>query len=99
MTAWGSATVGAGAQLIALYARLARRGLLVPAGSCPSVGIPELALGGRHGLSGPRFGLTSDNLLLAATIVTADGRRAASTWTRTRTCTGPAAAEAGGTSD
>jgi FAD/FMN-containing dehydrogenase len=69
----GRATVGAGARLIDVYARLARRGLIVPAGSCPSVGIAGLALGGGHGLSGRRFGLTSDNLL-AATIVTADGR-------------------------
>jgi FAD/FMN-containing dehydrogenase len=68
----GRATVGAGARLIDVYARLARRGLIVPAGSCPSVGIAGLALGGGHGLSGRRFGLTCDNLL-AATIVTADG--------------------------
>jgi FAD/FMN-containing dehydrogenase len=69
----GRATVGAGAQLIDVYWTLAGRGLLVPAGSCPSVGISGLALGGGHGLSGRRFGLTSDNLR-AATIVTADGR-------------------------
>ena len=69
----GRATVGPGAQLIDLYAALSRRGLLVPAGSCPSVGVGGLALGGGHGLSGRRFGLTSDNLR-AATIVTADGR-------------------------
>jgi FAD/FMN-containing dehydrogenase len=69
----GHATVGAGAQLIDVYSKLASRGLLVPAGSCPSVGIAGLALGGGHGLSGRRFGLTTDNLL-AATIVTADGR-------------------------
>jgi FAD/FMN-containing dehydrogenase len=69
----GRATVGAGARLIDVYARLARSGLLVPAGSCPTVGIAGLALGGGHGLSARRFGLTSDNLL-AATIVTADGR-------------------------
>jgi FAD/FMN-containing dehydrogenase len=69
----GRATVGPGTQLIDVYARLARSGLLVPAGSCPTVGIAGLALGGGHGLSGRRFGLTSDNLL-AATIVTADGR-------------------------
>src|SRR5918992_1830028 len=69
----GRATVGPATQLIDVYARLARRGLLVPAGSCPSVGIGGLALGGGHGLSGRRFGLTSDNLV-AATIVTADGR-------------------------
>jgi FAD/FMN-containing dehydrogenase len=69
----GRATIGPGAQLIDVYSRLARSGLLVPAGSCPTVGIAGLALGGGHGLSGRRFGLTSDNLL-AATIVTADGR-------------------------
>src|ERR671918_1398088 len=59
--------------LIDVYSRLARSGLLVPAGTCPTVAIAGLALGGGHGLSGRRFGLTSDNLL-AATIVTADGR-------------------------
>jgi FAD/FMN-containing dehydrogenase len=69
----GRATVGAGAQLIDMYAALARRGLVVPGGSCPSVGVLGLALGGGHGLSGRRFGLTSDNIR-AATIVTADGR-------------------------
>jgi FAD/FMN-containing dehydrogenase len=69
----GRATVGPAARLIDVYARLARRGLLVPAGSCPSVGIAGLALGGGQGLSGRRFGLTSDNLV-AATVVTTDGR-------------------------
>src|SRR5215211_1415596 len=71
--AGGRATVGPGAQLIDVYSKLASRGLLIPAGSCPSVGIAGLALGGGHGLSGRRFGLTTDNLR-AATIVTADGR-------------------------
>ena len=69
----GRARVGAGAQLIDVYTTLARRGLLVPAGSCPSVGIAGLALGGGHGLSGRRCGLTSANRG-AATIVTAEGR-------------------------
>jgi FAD/FMN-containing dehydrogenase len=69
----GRATVGPGAQLIDVYSKLAARGLLIPAGSCPSVGVAGLALGGGHGLSGRRFGLTTDNLR-AATIVTADGR-------------------------
>jgi FAD/FMN-containing dehydrogenase len=69
----GRATVGPATQLIDMYSRLARSGLLVPAGSCPTVGVAGLALGGGHGLSGRRFGLTCDNLL-AATIVTADGR-------------------------
>lgn len=69
----GRATIGPGAQLIDMYSSLARRGLTVPGGSCPSVGVAGLALGGGHGLAGRRWGLTSDNLR-ALTIVTADGR-------------------------
>ncbi len=67
-----TATIGAGAQLIDVYAALAARGLTIPAGSCPSVGIAGHALGGGMGLAGRRFGLTADNLL-SAQIVTADG--------------------------
>src|SRR5215213_4264876 len=69
----GRATVGPAAQLIDVQRALTRRGLTVPSGSCPSVGIGGLALGGGHGLAGRRFGLTSDNLV-AARVVTADGR-------------------------
>ena len=36
----GTATVGAGVQLIDLYSRLAPSGVTVPGGSCPSVGMP-----------------------------------------------------------
>ena len=67
------ATIGPGARLIDVYSKLAGHGLLIPAGSCPTVGIGGLALGGGHGLSGRRFGLTTDNLE-SAVIVTADGR-------------------------
>jgi FAD/FMN-containing dehydrogenase len=69
----GRARVGPGAQLIDVQHALTRRGRTVPSGSCPSVGIAGLALGGGHGLAGRRFGLTSDNLI-AARVVTADGR-------------------------
>ena len=69
----GRASVGPGAQLIDVQQALTRRGLTVPSGSCPSVGIGGLALGGGHGLAGRRFGLTSDNVI-AARVVTADGR-------------------------
>lgn len=69
----GRATVGPAAQLIDVQRALTRRGVTVPSGSCPSVGIGGLALGGGHGLAGRRFGLTSDNLV-AARVVTADGR-------------------------
>jgi FAD/FMN-containing dehydrogenase len=67
------ATVSAGARLIDLYATLAHRGMTVPAGTCPTVGVGGLALGGGFGLASRRFGLTSDNLR-ALTIVTADGK-------------------------
>jgi FAD/FMN-containing dehydrogenase len=69
----GRATVGPAAKLIDVQRALTRHGLTVPSGSCPTVGIGGLTLGGGHGLAGRRFGLTSDNLL-AARIVTADGR-------------------------
>jgi FAD/FMN-containing dehydrogenase len=69
----GTATVGAGAQLIDVSAALARAGATLPAGSCPSVGIAGVTLGGGFGLASRKFGLTADNLL-GATIVTADGR-------------------------
>jgi FAD binding domain-containing protein/berberine-like enzyme len=69
----GTATIGAGAQLIDVYRALNSRGVTVPAGSCPSVGIGGHALGGGMGLVGRAFGLASDNLI-AAQIVTADGK-------------------------
>lgn len=67
-----TATVGAGSQLIDVSSALARKGATVPAGSCPSVGIAGVTLGGGFGLAGRALGLTLDNLL-AVRIVTADG--------------------------
>jgi FAD/FMN-containing dehydrogenase len=69
----GTATIGAGAQLIDIYAGLAGAGVTLPAGSCPSVGVSGVTLGGGFGLAGRHFGLTADNLI-AVQIVTADGR-------------------------
>ena len=69
----GIASVGAGAQMIDVYAALAARGAALPAGSCPSVGVSGVTLGGGMGLAGRAWGLTSDHLQ-AARIVTADGR-------------------------
>jgi FAD/FMN-containing dehydrogenase len=68
----GVVTIGAGAQLIDVFSALARHGVTIPAGSCPSVGIAGLALGGGQGLTGRAFGLTSDSLV-EAEIITADG--------------------------
>ena len=55
--------VGAGARLIDVYARLARHGVTIPAGSCPTVGIAGLALGGGVGFASRKFGTTADNVL------------------------------------
>jgi FAD/FMN-containing dehydrogenase len=68
----GTATVGAGAQLIEVYETLAADGVTVPGGSWPSVGIAGATLGGGFGLAARHFGLTIDSLV-AIEIVTADG--------------------------
>ncbi|MEU8648785.1 FAD-binding oxidoreductase [Streptomyces sp. NPDC048737] len=70
----GSAVVGAGAKLIDVYRTLAAKGVTIPAGSCPTVGVSGLVLGGGHGVVSRAYGLTCDSLT-QATIVTADGRR------------------------
>ncbi|MDH6575832.1 FAD-binding oxidoreductase [Kitasatospora sp. MAP5-34] len=69
----GGAVVGAGARLIDVYAGLAGRGATIPAGSCPTVGVTGLALGGGIGVTGRAYGLTCDSLT-GAEIVTADGK-------------------------
>ena len=72
-TGAASAVVGAGTQLIDVYAGLQPHGVAIPGGSCPTVGIGGLTLGGGMGVVGRAFGLTCDNLL-AADVVLADGR-------------------------
>src|SRR5215472_18382925 len=67
-----TARVGAGTLLIDLYDRLSAYGLAVPGGSCPTVGVAGLALGGGVGVFGRLFGLTCDNVI-GVEIVTADG--------------------------
>ncbi len=68
----GTATIGAGAQLIDVYDALAARGAAIGAGSCPTVGIAGLTLGGGIGVLTRAWGLTCDQLM-SAEIVTADG--------------------------
>ena len=70
------ATVGAGAHLIDVYSQLGAQGMLLPGGSCPTVGIAGLALGGGVGVFGRAYGLTCDQMP-ALEMVTADGTRAA----------------------
>ena len=66
------AVVGAGARLIDVYDGLWQHRRTVPAGSCPTVGIAGLTLGGGVGLASRKYGLTCDNLL-EATVVLANG--------------------------
>ena len=48
--------------------------MTIPAGSCPTVGLGGLVLGGGMGLAGRAFGLTLDRVT-SFDVVTADGRR------------------------
>ena len=68
----GTAVIGGGARLIDVYTALAGAGRCLPAGSCPSVGIAGLTLGGGIGVLSRKYGLTCDRLR-SATVVTADG--------------------------
>lgn len=72
-TTANTATVGAGAELIDVYNVIGMNNRLLPGGSCPTVGIAGLTLGGGIGVFGRKYGLTSDNLR-AVSLVTADGR-------------------------
>jgi FAD/FMN-containing dehydrogenase len=66
------ATIGAGAKLIDVYDRLAAAGRTLPGGSCPTVGIAGLTLGGGISMLGRAYGMTCDNLR-EVEIVTAKG--------------------------
>ncbi|HJY59497.1 MAG TPA: FAD-binding oxidoreductase, partial [Streptosporangiaceae bacterium] len=68
-----TATVGAGTRLIDFYNGLAAHGRAVPGGSCPTVGISGLTLGGGIGVVGRAYGLTCDNVT-SMQVVTADGQ-------------------------
>ncbi|WP_225833854.1 FAD-binding oxidoreductase [Streptomyces sp. NK08204] len=70
----GQAVVGAGSKLIDVYRALAAKGVTIPAGSCPTVGVSGLVLGGGHGVVSRAYGLTCDSLT-QATLITADGRQ------------------------
>jgi len=67
-----TATVGSGARLIDIYQALGAAGVLLPGGSCPTVGIAGLTLGGGIGVFDRLYGLTCDNLR-SVQLVLADG--------------------------
>ena len=66
------AAIGAGARLGHVYERLEEQGVAIPGGTCPSVGVAGLTLGGGLGILGRRYGVTSDRLT-AAQVVLASG--------------------------
>ena len=83
--------IGAGARLMDVYRELAARGLTIPAGSCPSVGIAGLALGG--GLGSPAA--ARPHLRQPPELHDGDRgrvRQAVQPAAKPRTCSGPAAA-------
>ncbi|MGW7616264.1 FAD-binding protein [Streptomyces antimycoticus] len=59
----GTLTVGAGVTNGDLHPMLEDRGMFVPTGRCPTVGVAGLVLGGGIGFSDKMFGLTCDRLV------------------------------------
>ena len=68
----GTATIGAGARLAEVYTQLIAQGVCIPSGTCPTVGIAGITMGGGIGVLDRKFGLTCDNLV-SADVVTVDG--------------------------
>ncbi|WP_284646047.1 FAD-binding oxidoreductase [Paenibacillus silviterrae] len=59
----GTAKLGAGYRLLSLYEALWKYRVAIPGGTCPTVGISGLTLGGGFGLLSRHFGMTCDSLL------------------------------------
>jgi FAD/FMN-containing dehydrogenase len=72
-TGANTATVGAGATLVDVYAGLASQNRSVPGGSCPTVGITGSTLGGGVGVVARKYGLSCD-AVTAIDLVTVDGQ-------------------------
>lgn len=68
----GRARIGAGAALSSVWEGLAASGVMIPTGSCATLGMAGLALGGGVGFSARKHGLTCD-AVTAVDLVTADG--------------------------
>lgn len=68
----GHVVVGGGVRLAALITALAAHDRAIPTGTCPTVGVSGLTLGGGWGMLSRQYGLTCDHLVRAE-MVTADG--------------------------
>ncbi|MBT9492705.1 MAG: FAD-binding oxidoreductase [Paucibacter sp.] len=66
------ASVGAGAKLADVYEGLISQGRCIPSGSCVTVGIAGITLGGGFGVIDRAYGLTCD-VLRSARVITSDG--------------------------
>lgn len=69
----GVARIGAGCTVADVYEGLSPKGVMVPLGSCNSLGLAGMTLGGGVGLSGRQYGLTCD-VVRAIDLVTAEGQ-------------------------
>ncbi|MQY17303.1 FAD-binding oxidoreductase [Nocardia macrotermitis] len=66
-------TVGAGVPIRAVLAELDKSGRSLPVGSCPTVGLAGLTLGGGLGVDSRRYGLTCDALESAEVVLPGGG--------------------------
>src|SRR5258708_38269071 len=71
-SASGNVTVPAATELYAIHQALAGAGRAIPTGTCPTVGVAGLALGGGMGADSRHAGLTCD-ALQSATVVLPSG--------------------------
>lgn len=71
----GTARVGGGSLLVDVYSAVGAAGAALGAGSCPTVGVSGLTLGGGVGVLTPSLGLTCDQVV-SAEVVRADGTTA-----------------------
>lgn len=69
----GLASIGAGNKLLPLYNALWENGVTIPGGTCPSVGIAGLTLGGGFGMLTRKLGMLCDSLV-GVEMVDANGR-------------------------
>jgi FAD/FMN-containing dehydrogenase len=67
------ARIGSGAALAHVYDVVGGKGRAIPAGSCPTVGVAGLTLGGGVGVLTRAYGLTCDHVT-SMQVVTADGQ-------------------------
>jgi FAD/FMN-containing dehydrogenase len=72
MLAEGKIKTGPGCTLAGLYDSILPQGCILPAGSCATVGLGGLTMGGGYGLFSRKYGLTCDHLL-EATMVDGSG--------------------------